>query len=211
MDKCVIFAGGEMKDFSCVNMTEISKSFVICADKGYDYAKILGIKPDFIVGDFDSLEILPETSQNLRKYPCQKDDTDLMLAVRYAVEHKISRITIYGALGGRLDHTLGNIQTLAFICANGGIGRIVSENEDCVMLFPGKYAFEKRENYSLSLLSYSEKVEGLTIKGAKYTLENGEISNTFPIGISNEITAENCEISFQCGKLLVIQSKLSPN
>ena len=208
MSKCTIFAGGEMKNFSCVNMSEVSESFVICADRGYEYAKKLGVVPDLILGDFDSLGFIPEENSKVCKFPCQKDDTDLMLAVRYAIENNMKQIVIYGALGGRLDHTIGNIQVLAFISQNGGTGKIISENEECSVLFPGKYLISAKEGFSLSLFSYSEKVTGLTIRGAEYTLENGKITNSFPIGISNSITAENCEISFESGKILIIQSKL---
>ncbi|MGN1133693.1 MAG: thiamine diphosphokinase, partial [Oscillospiraceae bacterium] len=89
-----------------------------------------------------------------------------------------------------------------------GKGRILSENDEIQLLDSGTYHIKKRMGYSLSLLAYSDEVKGLTISGVKYTAENVYISNTFPLGISNIITEEKADITFNSGKLLVIQSKL---
>jgi thiamine pyrophosphokinase len=111
-------------------------------------------------------------------------------------------------MGGRFDHTFANVQALGFIAENGAEGRIVSVNEEIIMLSPGRNLFPKRGDRSLSLFAYTNEVRGLTIAGVKYPLENGCITNRFPIGISNEITADCAEVSFTEGLLLAVMSKL---
>ncbi len=208
MTECVIFAGGELKNLQLVWDRTDKNSFVICADSGYKYARQLGITPKLTVGDFDSLGYVPESMGEIMTFPKEKDDSDLMLAIREALSRGFKRITILGALGGRFDHTYSNVQSLGFIASNGAQGRIISESEEITLLSPGEYSFPKNPSCSLSLFSYSERVSGLTLKGVKYPLENGEITNLFPIGISNVITAEKAVISFTDGQLLVICSQL---
>ena len=111
-------------------------------------------------------------------------------------------------MGGRFDHTFANVQVLAFINSAGARGRILSCGEEIMLAGAGEYSVARREGYSLSLFAYTPQVRGLTLRGVKYTLENGEISANFPIGISNEITAERAEISFTEGLLLIVQSRL---
>lgn len=203
MNKCVIFAGGE---FDKTLPDNIQNSFVICADKGYEYAKQLKITPNLIIGDFDSAK-LPDFV-NVKKFPKEKDDTDLMLAIKESIALGYLDITVCCGFGGRLDHTIGNIQAMAYITAHGGIGRMLSANEELSLITPGKYYFKNKNGFSLSIFSYTEESKGITIKGTKYTLENGSLKQSFPLGISNEIVDEQCEISFTDGLLIVIRSKI---
>lgn len=208
MKRCVIFTGGELKDISAIPHEIYDNAFVIAADSGYKYAMELGVIPDVTMGDYDSLGYVPKQSGEVMTFPKEKDDSDLMLTIREALKRGYKDITILGALGGRFDHTISNLQTLSFILDNGGRGRIVSESEDIFLLAPGSCKVKRNEQRSLSLFAYSEKVKGLTIKGAKYPLENGTITSSFPIGLSNEIIDDEAEISFTDGKLLVILSAL---
>lgn len=208
MIDCVIFAGADM-DISCVDIKQIETAFVICADRGVVYAKQLGIKPDLIVGDFDSLGHIPDEDCEIMTFKPEKDDTDLMIAVRQALSRGKENIRIYAAVGGRLDHTFAAVQTLSFVLDNAGRAELVSDTELVFLLDPGSYFFERREGFSLSLFSYTDSVEGLSISGAKYTLENSRISSSFPIGISNEINTDKAEISFKKGRLLVICSAVT--
>lgn len=206
MSRCTIFTGGEMKDLSFVDIKSVEKSFVICADSGYLYAQKLGLKPDVVIGDYDSLGFEPNCNSDIFTFPSEKDDTDLMLAVKEALKRGYSNIDIYGALGGRFDHTMGNIQALGYIAEHKGQGRIISENEQITLLIPGKHTVFEKKGYSLSLFAYSDEVENYCINGVKYpTLTT--LSNCFPLGISNKILDDKAEISFTKGLLLVIQSK----
>ncbi len=202
--RCLIFAGGEPEPYLPEGVVT-DGALIIAADKGYENCAALGITPVLVIGDFDSLGRVPEGA---KVYPKEKDDTDLMLAVREALSRGCEDITILGAMGGRFDHTFANVQVLDFILSEGGVGRITSVREEVTLLPAGVYAFPKREGWSLSLFAYSRRVTGLTLCGVKYTLENGEITRFFPIGVSNEITSDSAEVSFKTGILLVCQSRL---
>ena len=204
---CTIFTGGEIDDLSFIDVGKVKGSFIVCADSGYRYAKELGIKPDVVIGDYDSLGFIPDSNSEIFTFPKEKDDTDLMLAVKEALNRGYKYIDIYGALGGRFDHSFGNIQSLAYISNKGGIGRIITDREIITILNPSEFEVEYREGYSLSLFAYSDVVENYCIDGVKYETKS-DLLNFFPLGISNEILGEKATISFTKGRLLMIMSKL---
>ena len=205
--RCVIFAAGEKVSRNCADVDFIGRAYVIAADGGTELAADLGVMPDRIIGDFDSCGHMPD-GNNVEVYPCEKDDTDLMLAIKAGLKAGCRDFQIYGAAGGRLDHMIGNIQSLAFLLGRGAHGCIISDREYVTLLSPGRYFFTKRGGFSLSLFAYSEKAEGLCIRGVKYAAEDCELSSDFPLGISNIITADRAEVSFKKGRILVICSRL---
>ncbi len=207
MCDCIIFAGSEL-NVSSFDTKALNNKFVICADKGVVHAKKLGIAPDLIVGDFDSLGYKPDNDCRIMSFDPEKDDTDLMIAVKEAVKRNKKCIEIYGALGGRLDHTIGNIQALAYAVQNGASASLISDSDIATVYKPGEYEVKNKKGFSLSLFSFSEKVCALTLSGVKYPLENGCITNSFPIGVSNEITGETAGIAFEKGLLLLVMSRL---
>ena len=206
MCRCTIFTGGIIENLSFIDVKSVEESFVICADSGYLYAKELGLKPDLVIGDYDSLGFTPD-EESIFTFPVEKDDTDLMLAIKEALKRGYDNIDIYGGLGGRFDHTLGNIQALGYLAEHNAKGRILSDNEQIEVLNPDEYVFKKKEGWSLSLFAYSEKVENLCISGVKYPAKT-TLTNTFPLGVSNMITDSTATISFTDGRLLMVQSKL---
>jgi thiamine pyrophosphokinase len=207
MKKCIIFTGGEIKDYSALKINKNEIDFVICADSGYNHAKALNIDVDVAIGDFDSVDSVPNDVQELIRYPKDKDDTDTMLAVKLALEREYKNIDIYGALGNRFDHSFANIQTLDYILENGGFGRIITETEQIFIVRNNTIIIEKIDGYVLSVFSYTNQCIGVSEKGVKYPLDNVIVTQSFPIGISNEITDNFAEISVKEGKLLIILSK----
>lgn len=202
--KCVILAGGYI-NLNSVDIPE--NAVVLCADSGYSAANALGIEPALIIGDFDLLGFIPNV-ENVQTFPSEKDDTDTLLAVKEAIKMGADEIFIYGALGGRLDHTIANIQTLMFIENNGAKGMLISDNEYVSLLIDNtSRRFKKREGFYFSVFSYSEKCTGVCISGAEYNLSNGTITNDFPIGVSNHIKEAFAELSIKSGCMLVIESK----
>jgi thiamine pyrophosphokinase len=204
MKRCIIFTGGKPEP-RLPDGLETDGAFIIAADSGYKNCKKLGIQPDLAVGDYDSLNFVPDDCEQLT-FPKEKDDTDLMLAVREALSRGCMDITVLGAMGGRFDHTFANVQTLAFIRSQGAWGRILTCREQIMLVTPGSYTVRNRERCSLSLFAYSGEVSGLTVRGVKYPLTDGKIDSTFPIGVSNEILGDAAEISFSDGELLIVQS-----
>ena len=202
MRPCWIFAGAPSDGFAAVPADD---AYIIAADSGYLTVKQLNLTPDLVLGDFDSLSIKPDCKEIITA-PAEKDDTDTMLAVKTALSRGYTDISIAGSIGGRLDHTYANIQSLAYILKNGGFGRLVGSRDTVELLEAGDYSYERKEDMYLSLFSYGESAV-LTTTGTKYNLTRYRLDNTFPLGVSNEITHDKCVISVHEGQVLLIFSK----
>lgn len=173
---------------------------VIAADAGYNHLVNLNITPDIAVGDFDSLGFVPKVAEII-KHPTKKDDTDTLLAVKTGFERGFSRFVLYGGIGGRLDHTFANIQTLNFIAEKGGIGFVCGGDYSVTAVKNGSISFKPLKNGNISIFSAVEIAKGVTVKGLLYELENAEINSNFPIGVSNEFIGKKAEISVEEGML----------
>ncbi len=186
-----------------------AEDFIICADNSFPRTIAENIKPDLIIGDFDTGAPVgfPEGTEVLR-FPVEKDDADSMLCVKEAAARGYTDITVVGGISGRLDHTFANIQMLAYGAERGlDITLKDSENEAFLMRH-GKMTLPRKSGFSLSLFSYGREADGITISGVKYPLSGGALTNRFPLGLSNEITADYAEITLEKGLLLIIISKL---
>lgn len=195
----VIFAAGEMCDLEYERRAE---DIVIAADRGYLFAKRLGIEPEIVVGDFDSLDSPPDR-EGVTVLPREKDDTDTAYAIKCALDMGVKRIFICGGLGGRLDHTFANIQLLTYIARAGGIGYLVGERELLCVLRDDGAVLHGERGQTVSVFSLSDSSSGVYERGFKYTLENAVLESGFPLGVSNELEDECAEISVEHGELLV--------
>ena len=202
--RCLIISGGdecripeEWRDAGCV----------IACDRGYLYAERAGIRPDLIIGDFDSAP-RPETDIPIEQVPSRKDDTDTMIAARHAAGFGCREAAIVCCFGGRLDHTLANIQTAAFLAERGATVRLFGEDTEGTVFTGGTQCFTRRDGWSLSLFSLGDRCEGISIRGTKYDCEDITLTNRFPQGVSNVWTAGEAEVSLRTGILLVIQSRM---
>lgn len=205
MRVCRIFAGGDT-GLQCVKVNE--DDLVICADRGYASAKKLGVAPHIIVGDFDSYEgELPEDSEILRSVP-EKDDTDTLLAIKTALERGVGEIVIYGAMGGRFDHTVANIQSLSYIHGRGCTGTIVDDDNIITVCGKGVHRFPFMEGYYFSVFAMTDELYIKVMTGVKYPLADYVMTGSFPIGVSNEITDADAVLDITDGLALVVRSKM---
>ena len=200
---CYIFGGFPCNSefYHAVNNDDI----VISADGGYKLACSLGVKSNIVLGDFDTLneEI---TAPDVRKYPPEKDDTDLMIAIKTGISIGYHSFVIYGSLGGRIDHTVAAIQSLEYLSERGINGELISDNETINIQMPGQREY-KSENFKyISVFSLAE-ASVVSYEGLKYPLDNYTITQSFPIGVSKEFISEICRIDLKSGKLLVIRTK----
>lgn len=180
-------------------------SLVLCADGGYQYAQQLGICPDCLVGDFDSYHgTLPDVE--IIRHPIQKDDTDTMLAVRLGLSRGCTEFVIYGGIGGRLDHTIANIQTLCWLQQRGAHGILLGERDRVMLHAPGTCRYPREDGY-FSVFAYGGVCKGVSLSGTEYPLKDAELTTAFPLGVSNHITAEEAEVSLESGLLLLIFSQ----
>ncbi len=202
--RCVIISGGDEEP-----LADVGGAFVIGCDRGCLYAERQGVVPDLCVGDFDSYGgPLPDGVPVLR-LPVEKDDTDTMIAMRYAVRQGFDSVDVRCAFGGRLDHTLANLETMVFGAEAGLFVRASGNGEYAAAFGPsaGETAFPRRDGFSLSVFAGSGEARGVTIRGTKYELEDGTLSPSFPLGASNEWAADEARISVKSGVLLVITSR----
>ena len=197
--RCVIFCAGE---FGGLTEPIKDEDLVIAADGGVKHVEDLGIRPDIILGDFDSLGYAPEGAE---RYPVEKDDTDAMLAAKRGLQEGCREFLFYGSLDGpRLDHTLANLQMLRFLADRGATGRLLGLRQQVKLLRNGKLTLPPREKGDISLFAFGGEAKGVTIKGLKYELEDGTLTPSFPLGVSNSFLGKSAEISVEDGDILVI-------
>lgn len=197
---CYIVGAGECGG---LNFSKTTGDLVIAADGGLTYLEREGIAPDLVLGDFDSLEG-DRPSGNVLTYPSEKDETDMFLAVRYAVEHGFQRIEIYGGLGGRLDHTLANIQTIVWAARRGVRARLLDTSVALYAVTDGELRFPAGQRGGVSVFCSGERAEGVDLIGLKYPLNNAALTDEFPLGVSNEFTGRESVVRVRRGTLVVL-------
>lgn len=210
----LIIGNGSDIEKSCIE--DIKIDYVICADGGLEKAEKLGLSPNIILGDFDSVE--PGILQKYKKlnietetYPSEKDYTDMELAVEYAVKKEFKHIILVGASGTRLDHTVANIQLLEKY-HHMGINIEIIDNNNHIGIISGKADIKVKyeKNHFVSLVPVTETIEGLTLEGFKYPLDNVKVKRGSSLLISNEITKDTkCEgrVILKKGTALIFISK----
>ena len=199
MGRCLIFCAGGFEKLAL----DIEKDdYILAADGGLAHVRKLGIKPNGILGDFDSLGYVPEDAQ---VFPVEKDDTDSMLAVRKGLELGYKEFILYGALDGpRLDHTIANIQTLLFLENHGARGTLVGLRYLITTVKDGTLQLPKAQSGVVSVFCLGEAAEGVSIRGLQYELEEGTLESGFPLGVSNHFVGKDASISVKHGTLVVM-------
>ena len=178
-------------------------AFVIAADKGLCHLEAAGIAPDLIVGDFDSLGTVPQ-GPNVIRHPVEKDDTDMMLAVKTGLERGYRTFVLYGGMGGRLDHTYANLQTLAYLVDHGARGFLLGGDFAVTALKEDRLAFPAGLTGPVSVFCPGEPAEGVSIEGLYYPLQDAVLTSGFPLGVSNQFTGVPASVSVRRGTLLVM-------
>ena len=179
---------------------------VIAADAGLRYLEEQGIRADLVIGDFDTLKYIPGHSNTIA-LNAEKDDTDTLAAVREGIMAGYTSFHIYCGTGGRIDHTMANLQVLAYLSANNMRGFLFDNGTVITAMTNGSLCFGKIPCGYVSVFSCSEKAEGVTLCGLKYELNNATLTNTFPIGVSNEFIGRESSISVSSGTLFIVFPK----
>lgn len=184
--------------------------YVICTDGGYDIARKQNIEPDLLIGDFDSIASHPPKHLKIKRFQPEKDFTDLELALKTAIEMKLPEAEIFGGIGGRLDHTVSNLQLLSHYSDSFDWLVMLDAKNKCFVLNNKQkngLVIPAEKGCYLSLFSLSEACCGVTIQGVKYPLQNHTLTRDFPLGVSNEFNEKNAVLSIKNGVLLVVISK----
>ena len=206
--KCMIIGAG---DLTMGEITVGEEDYVIAVDGGLSYCGILNVEPDKIIGDFDSVsEKEKEAIYSLQEQvpglvmelPVEKDDTDMLAALKYGLELGYTDFRIYAGTGGRFDHTLANIQCLLYLKNHGANGYLVDGTGMILVIQNEAVHFRQELEGYLSLFSLGKEAKGVTIRGLKYPLEDYTLTNDYPIGISNEFIGEESTIQVEDGELV---------
>ena len=182
--------------------------FVVACDAGYRNAERLDLRPDLIVGDFDSAP-MPKTEHETIVLPHVKDDTDTQYAAHWLLEHGYDEITLLGALGGaRLEHTLANLATGLYLAKNGVKVLLANERSELRFLVPGQELALHRGDWKyLSVFPLEGTLRGVSIRGAFYPLENAVLTADYPLGVSNEFTEETARLACTDGCGVVVLTR----
>ena len=201
MKTCAIFCAAGFDGL--LETTE--NAIVIAADGGLVHTDALGITPQVVLGDFDSLGYTPEGAN---VFPVEKDDTDAMLAVRKGLELGCNRFLLYGSLDGpRLDHTVANFGVLQFLADRGANGYLIGKDHIVTVVKNGEITFPATATGIVSVFCMGSDAKGVTIEGLQYSLENGALSAGFPLGVSNHFVGKPASICVKDGSLLVIYDR----
>lgn len=181
-----------------------AEDYVIAADRGYDSLMAYGVVPDLAVGDFDSLGYQPD-HPNVIQLPVEKDDTDMVFALRKGLELGYRRFLLLGGVGGRLEHTLANLQLLDWLTGQGGQGFLAGEKTVATAIRgPASLTFPAAMSGYLSAFCNSGTAEGVTLENLKFPLEHSTLTSSFPLGVSNQFLGQSARVSVEKGSLLLI-------
>ena len=201
MGKCIVFCAAE---FDALLQPVKPEDFVIAADGGLRHTRALGLTPNEIIGDFDSHPD-PHLPVETITLPCEKDDTDTVYAVKEALKRGFEDFLLIGVVGGRFDHSLGNVSILLHLDSLGKRGLIVDDYSEMEVV--SRQVAEVGPEYPyFSLLNISGTARGITLENAKYPLEDAEICCDYQYGVSNEpLPGKTARIRLKEGRLLLIR------
>jgi len=211
LHRILIFANGELPDINKARAILQSDDYIICADGGTRHASSLDLKPDLVIGDLDSadsghLQKLQADGVPIEKYPRDKNETDLELAIGKAITLNPKEIIIVAALGGRLDQTLANIALLSNIQFSS-LNIKLDDGVEEIFFCRDQVQVHGRSGDTVSLIPWQGAVVGIQTQNLKWTLDNETLFPEKTRGISNEMTADIANIKISSGMLLVVHTR----
>ncbi|MGN0778018.1 MAG: thiamine diphosphokinase [Aristaeellaceae bacterium] len=210
MGKCIILAPlyrGEEQAW----LRREEGDLLLCADGGYDAAMAFGMRPDLVVGDFDSMPAEHVRGEDaVLRLPVHKDDTDMVVCLQEGRKRGYRTFRIGGGLGGRIDHTLANLQCLCDCALRGEEAWLCDAHNRVTILPPGEHLLHRMPGRRLSLLAFTPQVTGVTLRGTVWELTEASLSSRYPLGVSNEFVQDTASLRFTDGLLLVVHAEDAP-
>jgi len=197
---CYIVGAGE----NCgIDFAPQQGDYVIAADGGLKYLEEAGISADLVIGDFDSLQEQPDHS-NIIALKKEKDETDMYAAIQQGIKQGYQCFHLYGCTGGRIDHTIANMQLIAHLAQQKLQGFLFDKENVITAITDTTMRFPACDKGYISVFSHSKKAEGVSLVGLKYVMDKAMITNEFPIGVSNEFIGRESVITVERGTLLIV-------
>lgn len=213
MKACIIL-NGEVKDYVFLESTMKNNKydFIICADGGARHLYKVNIMPNYILGDLDSLsseiiDFYKHSKVKFTQFPSRKNETDAELCINLANDLNVNEIHIIGALGGRIDHTIANINLMYYIKQLGINSTIQTPDEDIFLVSNETFIINGNKGDTVSIIPIKGDAKGVTLEYLEYPLNNFEMKYGTPIGISNVMEKNECKITVEDGSLIVIRNK----
>jgi thiamine pyrophosphokinase len=211
LQRIIIFANGELPDVNKARAVLRKDDHIICADGGTRHASSLDLKPDLVIGDMDSVEkldlqMLQADGVPIELFPRDKNETDLELAIQYALEHDPKEIVIVAAVGGRMDQTIANIALLSDLQLST-INIKLDDGVEEIFFCRNQAEIHGRSGDIVSLIPWGAAVTGVLTKNLKWTLDNETLYPEKTRGISNEMTTDTATIKIVSGLLLIIHRR----
>ena len=204
--RCVIIGGPDIGNYEFIKNKLCPDDYFIYCDSGLKHRDNLGIEPDLVIGDFDSYEE-PSGDFEVIVLPIAKDDTDTVFAAKEAMARGFENFLLIGVIGGRIDHTMGNIAILLMLDTAKKKAEIIDDYSELEIVSNGK-AYVDESYPFFSLLSATGYAKGVTVRNAKFALDNAEISCDYQYGVSNEVMpGKIAEIEVKEGRLLLVKDR----
>lgn len=206
MKRCVVIGGAKIGNYERVRGCLAADDFFIYCDSGLRHLEKLGFEPDLIVGDFDS-HADPGLPVETITLPRAKDDTDTVYGMRCGLERGFENFLFIGVIGGRFDHSLGNVSMLLKLDTLGLSGKIIDDYSEMEIVSPRRGTVQVPERYPFfSLLAVGGEARGVCERGVKFPLEDAKITPDYQYGVSNEVLpGQTAEVSVREGRLLLIK------
>lgn len=204
MNRCVIICASPFNQPNFIKNFIRDDDFIICADGGYDITLKIGIKPNIIIGDFDSLSVKENISTKKIILPVEKDDTDSIFCIKYAIKLGYKEFAILGATGGRSDHLYSNLFLLKYLYKKNCIGVIADKYNN--IYYTENNLELKSKNRTVSILPFGCQSACVTLIGFKYKADNLIMTSHFPIGISNIANSDISYIKVHDGGVIVFEN-----
>lgn len=214
MNICIIL-NGKIKNYDYIKdiINKNNYDYIICADGGANHSYKMGIIPDYIIGDLDSIsskiiDFYKSKDVKFEKFPSKKDETDTEICIYLASKLNAKEIDFIGALGGRIDHMIANINLLYYVRSKGIFTRIISEKEDIYIAIDEEISINGDIGDTISVIPLNGDAKGVTLKQLEYPLNNYNMKFSVPLGISNVMLDKKCSIKVEQGSLIIIKNKI---
>lgn len=212
--KICIILNGKIKNYDYIKniITKNNYDYIICADGGANHSYKMGITPDYIIGDLDSIssniiDFYKLKNVKFEKFPSKKNETDTEICVYLASRLNAKEIDFIGALGGRLDHMISNINLLYYVRNQGIYTKIISEDEDIYIAINEEISINGDMGDTISVIPLNGDAKGVTLNRLEYPLNNYDMKFSLPLGISNVMLDKKCNIKVEQGSLIIIRNK----
>lgn len=212
--KICIILNGDIKDYKVTKDIILKENYdyIICADGGANHIYNMELIPNYIIGDLDSIDnniikYYKECNVKFEKFPAKKNETDSEICIYLAQKLKAKKIHLMGALGGRIDHTIANINLLYYIKCKGIVPTIISEKEEMYIAMNEEIIINGEKGNVISVIPINGDAEGVTLNNLEYPLEDYYMKFSVPLGISNVMIDNTCNIKVDKGSLIIVRNK----